>query len=204
MGDGLRLARADTLGELLVRIWLSSPGPTSEALLSPEIAERAATGWRGDRVAVYLPAAQAAASEAHVPPPVVSAEASAAADGGVSPTAAAAGGAALAWLTQWDSDADAADFLDRVAPRLAALAGADGTPATDAVDCPASPAVWRARAGDSIFAVERRGTLVALLLGAPEAALPSLGTMLDALSPRSGDRSRRPRPVKRERDRDTR
>jgi len=210
MGEGLRLARADTLGELLVRIWLSSPGPTSEAPLSPAIAERAATGWRGDRVAIYLPIGLASASAPRAPPPLAIAEASGGADGGVTPPAPNAGGVALAWLTQWDSDADAADFLDGVEPRLAALAaseggvGAEGTPTTDPIARPARPAVWRSRAGDSIFAVERRGALVALLLGAPPAALPSLGTMLDALSPRPGDRSRRPRPVKRDRDRDSR
>jgi len=48
-----------------------------------------------------------------------------------------------------------------------------------------------------VFGVQRRGTAVALLLGAPEAAVPSLGTMLDVLFPKRGDRSRRAKPAKR-------
>ena len=189
MGEGLRLARADTLGELLVRIWLAAPGPgvAADPLLAPEVAERAATGWRGDRVGIYVPVTPDA-------PPAL------AADGGA--PAPARSGAALAWITAWESDADADDFLQNAAPRLAALAaGAEsevGLP-IDASEHPAAGrgAIWRERAGEPVFAVERRGTFVALLLGAPEAAVPSLGTMLDATSPRRGDRTRRARPTKR-------
>ena len=73
MGDGLRLARADTLGELVLRVWLAAPGPglAADPLLTRETAERAATGWRGDRVAIYLPAA------ADAPPPASSPDAGA-------------------------------------------------------------------------------------------------------------------------------
>lgn len=184
MGDGLRLARADTLGELLVRIWLAAPGPglAADPLLSPGVAERAATGWRGDRVAIYVPVT----ADAPAPP---------AADGGV--PAPVRGGPALAWLTAWESDADADDFLQSAAPRLAALAAGTESEIAVPIDTSDRPGVWRERAGDSVFAAQRRGVFVAVLLGAPEAAVPSLGAMLDVVSPRRGDRTRRARPTKR-------
>jgi len=184
MGDGLRLARADTLGELVLRVWLAAPGPglAADPLLPRETAERAASGWRGDRVAIYLPAA------ADAPPPVSTPDAGA--------PAPARSAAALAWLTTWESDGDADDFLHSVAPRLAALAaGGELEVALPVVTD--HPIVWRERGGDTVFGVQRRGTAVALLLGAPEAAVPSLGTMLDVLFPKRGDRSRRAKPAKR-------
>ncbi len=203
MGDGLRLARADTLGELLIRIWLSSPGPVSAPWLSPEVAERAATGWRGDRIGIYLPTASDRPAPATAPALAPSVGVGVGV-GGVAvddaTAAPASPGATLAWITVWDSDADADDFLQTVAPLVAALASpaAAGDEALAAVDAIDHPAVWRQPTGDSVFAVERRAAAVALLLGAPEAALPSLGTMLDTVSPRPG--TRRPRPAKRERD----
>ena len=185
MGDGLRLARADTLGELVLRLWLAAPGPglAADPLLTRETAERAAAGWRGDRVGMYLPAAAdapppATTPDAAAPPPVRSA-------------------AALAWLTTWESDGDADDFLQSVAPRLAALAAGGEFEVALPIETAERPAVWRERAGDTVFAVQRRGTAVALLLGAPETAVPSLGTMLDVLSAKRGDRSRRAKPAKR-------
>jgi hypothetical protein len=51
--------------------------------------------------------------------------------------------------------------------------------------------VWHARADDTIYAAARRGARVALLLGAPAAALPSLAAMLD------GDGRRPAGPVRR-------
>ena len=110
MGDGLRLARADTLGELVLRIWLAAPGPglAADPLLTPETAERAATGWRGNRVAIYVPAAADAPPAPSVPDAGTQAQ--------VRTTAA------LGWLTAWESEGDADDFLQSVAPRLAALA----------------------------------------------------------------------------------
>ena len=185
MGDGLRLARADTLGELLLRIWLAAPGPglAADPLLTPETAERAATGWRGDRVAIYVPAAADAPPAPAVP------------DGGT--PAPARTGAALAWLTTWESDGDADDFLQSVAPRLAALAAGGESELAFPLDTADRPMVWHERTGDSVFAIQRRGTAVALLLGAPETATPSLGTMLDVLSPKRGDRARRAKPAKR-------
>jgi len=185
MGDGLRLARADTLGELVLRVWLAAPGPglAADPLLTRDTAERAATGWRGDRVAIYLPAA------ADAPPPAATPDAGA-------PASPVRSAAALAWLTTWESDGDADDFLQSVAPRLAALAaGGELEVALPVVTD--HPIVWRERGGDTVFGVQRRGTAVALLLGAPEAAVPSLGTMLDVLSPKRGDRTRRPKPAKR-------
>ncbi len=184
MGDGLRLARADTLGELLLRIWLAAPGPglAADPLLTPETAERAATGWRGDRVAIYVPAAADAPPSPSVP------------DAGMPPPARTI--AALAWLTAWESDGDADDFLQSVAPRLAALAAGGESEIAVPLETVDRPMVWRERTGDSVFAIQRRGTSVALLLGAPETATPSLGTMLDVLSPKR-DRSRRAKPAKR-------
>jgi hypothetical protein len=185
MGDGLRLVRADTLGELVLRVWLAAPGPglAADPLLTRETAERAATGWRGDRVAIYLPAAADAPPPASLP------------DAGAPPPARAA--AALALLTTWESDGDADDFLQSVAPRLAALAAGGELELALPIDASERPAVWRERGGDTVFGVQRRGTAVALLLGAPEAAIPSLGTMLDVLSPKRGDRSRRAKPARR-------
>jgi len=132
-----------------------------------------------------------------LPPPAGPGDAGAPEAGG----AGAGPAAALAWLTAWDSDADADDFLQTAAPRLAALAAASAGAAAAAgladsvVDTSERPAAWRAAADDAIYAIERRGTLVALLLGAPAAALPSLTTMLDGAGPRRGreDRARRAR-----------
>ena len=169
MGDGWRWARAETFGELLLRVWLSS--------------ERAAAGWRGDRMAIYLPAIPPA-------PPGGDVAGAGGGDAGSSEAGGAGAGAALAWLTAWDGEADADDFLQAVVPRLAALAAGGAAPEPGApADTSGQPVVWHARADDTIYAAARRGALVALLLGAPPAALPSLATMLDG--PRPGAPSRR-------------
>jgi hypothetical protein len=208
-GTGFRLARTDTLGEVVVRSWLASTGPppSARAGAPAEIADRAATGWRGDRIAVYLPAAadQIAGADGGVVTPPLAGTATG------TPTPTPTGTlttpptplpmprAALAWLTAWDSDADADDFLQNAAGRLAALAAAGGAAEVarpiDAVD---RPVVWRERTRDAVFAVERRGALVALLLGAPEAAVPSLGAILDASSPARLERLRRSRATRRD------
>ncbi|HET6146911.1 MAG TPA: hypothetical protein VFH68_05225 [Polyangia bacterium] len=168
MGDGWRWARAETFGELLIRVWLSS--------------ERAAAGWRGDRMAIYLSAVVA-------PPAGGGVGGAGGGDAGVPEAGAAGAGAALAWLTVWDGDADADDFLQAVVPRLAALAAGGAAPEPSGpADTSGQPAVWRARADDTIYAAARRGALVALLLGAPPAALPSLATMLDGPRPGGGPR----------------
>jgi hypothetical protein len=80
---------SDVLGELVARTWLSTA-------LAPDVAARAAAGWGGDRVAVYI------AAPAIRP------------DGGVS-----AERDALAWLTIWDDGGEADDF----ARAAAAVAG---------------------------------------------------------------------------------
>ena len=134
---GHRLAGADTLGELTIRLWLGRS-------TSPQVAERAAEGWAGDRVAAYVPES----------PP--------------SRTTPAA--AALAWLTIWDSPADAEDFAVTTADILATMAGAP--PNEDP-----SQTVFRDAEG-RLFALSRRADRVALLLGAPATALPALDQML--------------------------
>jgi hypothetical protein len=93
-----RPAATAVLGELVVRTWLA-------AALPPEIAERAAAGWGGDRAALYE------ASEA--PPP--------GADGGADPTPPKP---ALAWLTVWDDGAEADDFARAAAAAVKPGAGA--------------------------------------------------------------------------------
>jgi hypothetical protein len=70
----------DVLGELVIRAWLATS-------VSPELAERAATGWAGDRAALYRPTP----------------------DGG-------AADAVLLWLTLWDDPADADDFARAATP----------------------------------------------------------------------------------------
>jgi hypothetical protein len=146
-----KVARADTLGEVVMRAWLAGAAPS-------EIAARAAAGWRGDRVVVYLPAAGDARDLRAV----------------------------LAWLTVWDSGADAADFEDAAVARLAVLAAGAGDIPDAAAAPPEPPAAGRAavleepRTG-AAFAAQRRGTRVALLVGAPAAAVaPSLAVMLEA------------------------
>jgi hypothetical protein len=74
---------SDVLGELVMRAWL-------ETVLPAEIAARAASGWGGDRAALYKPVV--------VGP-----------DGGV-PAPGSTALPALAWLTVWDDRGEADDF----------------------------------------------------------------------------------------------
>jgi hypothetical protein len=149
LAAGYQAARADTLGELVVRVWLA-------AVASPEVAERAAAGWRGDRMTVYLP---------------------------VSSPGQAQRGAALAWLTAWDSEADADDFLQVAGARLAELADerVAGEPGLAQALAPHDqPTVFREAGTRLAFAIQRRRATVALLLGVPTAAAaPSLAAMLN-------------------------
>jgi hypothetical protein len=78
----------DVLGELGVRAWLETAVP-------PELAARAATGWGGDRVAIYTRAAARVDGGADAPAP-------------------------LLWLTVWDDSAEAADFAEAARAALAA------------------------------------------------------------------------------------
>jgi hypothetical protein len=166
LGDGYQVARTDTLGELMVRLWLSSQGDAGARSDPPagiprDLAERAAAGWRGDRIAVYLPAA---AEQSVV----------------------------LAWLTAWESTADADDFLQVASRRLAALATAENVPGLPAAPAPPlaadRPAVFTDRSSGAAFAIQRRSQWVALVLGAPEAAArPALTAMLEGRQ--AGERS---------------
>jgi hypothetical protein len=76
------------LGELGIRTWLAKS-------VSPELAERAATGWGGDRAGIYPPRPAATPDGGAAGPPP---------------------DPALAWLTIWDDPADADDFARAAAP----------------------------------------------------------------------------------------
>jgi hypothetical protein len=146
-----RTAFADTLGELGVRAFL-------RRAVDDYRAERAATGWGGDRAILYR---QEGAGDAGVPADFV------------------------AWVTTWDGPTDAQDFAEQASVALAALAGAPleqvVTPSRRAArDAPAAPRRWRGLdAKGRLFALEERGGAVGMLVGAPveaEAILPKLMT----------------------------
>jgi len=241
-GLGGAPARVDTLGEYFIRVWL-------QPAAAPVVAERAATGWRGDRIAIYDrpgtlggfpdPPAKDSARPAELRPrdrpgtlggfPDPPARDSArpaelrprdrpgTLGGFPDPPAKGApridaGAAALAWLTEWDSQADADDFLrvagtrlDQLAREPAAPAGeADaGTAGSTAVPAAAEAAaaipaadgeiVARQAGSGLVFAAARRADRVALLLGAPDRALPALAAMLDDWRPPAARGDRRPR-----------
>jgi hypothetical protein len=83
-GIGPPLA-TDVMGELVIRTWLAIS-------VSPDLADRAATGWGGDRAAIYRPVS--------------------APDGGTLP----AGDPLVVWLTVWDDPAEADDFARAATP----------------------------------------------------------------------------------------
>jgi hypothetical protein len=83
-GAGAPLA-TDVMGELVIRTWLATS-------VSPELADRAATGWAGDRAAIYR---AASAPDA----------------GALTP-----GDGPLVWLTVWDDPAEADDFARAAGP----------------------------------------------------------------------------------------
>src|SRR5262249_28315064 len=78
----------------------------------------------------------------------------------------------VVWSTTWDDLTDAEDFARAAAPVLAALAGA----ATTEVD---DPHRFVARDAAGVFALAWRGSRVALLVGAPEAALAALDGLVE-------------------------
>ena len=148
-----RPTASDVLGELVVRTWLGSALP-------PEIADRAAAGWGGDRAGLYAPAPSAA-------------------DGG-----AAAPLAPLTWLTVWDDAAEADDFARAARQVLAQMTRASGespvsgsAATSDERDVFSSP--------DGTFALARKGDAVALLFASPEPVAPALAAMLEAAHPRA-------------------
>jgi hypothetical protein len=161
---------SDVLGELVVRTWL-------ESALPPEIAERAAAGWGGDRAGLYAPAPAESVT-----------------DGGTA--AAPAPGAPLAWLTVWDDAAEADDFARAARQVLAKMSKetsqtrGDSQIATDAAPTDERDVFATPRGS---FALGRKGDAVALLLAAPEPVAPALAAMLDAAHPRASRRAA-PRP----------
>jgi hypothetical protein len=168
---GLRPAGGDVLGELGIRTWLANA-------VSPEVAARAAAGWGGDRVELYVPAGVESAG----------------ADGGAPPPPA------LGWLTVWDDALDAEDFARAAAPVLAWLAhdGMGGEARSPAAPDEAGRVVLHAAKG--LYALAWRRDAVALLIGAPDDALSALGEMLDGwrrspAAPSSSRRRERERPA---------
>jgi hypothetical protein len=192
-------AATDVLGELVARTWLASALP-------PEIAERAAAGWGGDRAGSYARRPDAAPSGGGI------------ADGGADAAdadddrqrGADRDDAArpLAWLTIWDDAGEAEDFARAAAQVLAAQAagphptGAKTGTATGTTTDPTTGAKigtttgsgtlvqgGGTRAGErvvfpsatgAVYALDRRDAAVALLFAAPERALPALDQMLAA------------------------
>jgi hypothetical protein len=163
VGEAWREVTSDVLGELGVRTWLGIAAPR-------DLAERAAAGWGGDRAVLY---ALAAAVPRQAP--------DAGADAGTPPPPRSF----ALWSTVWDDVTDADDFARTAAPVLAALSG-DPSAAT-----PDDPDRVIARRADLVWALARRGPAVALLLGAPESALPALEELLPAVGP-----AKRKRPLR--------
>lgn len=139
------------------------------AAVPAEIAERAAAGWGGDRATLFV-ADQAASVDAGVP------------DGGVAPAAC------VLWTTVWDDVTDADDFA-RTAPRaLARLAGLEEAPSPD------EHGLTIMRGDGGIFALARKASAVALLVGGPATALPVLEGMLERAPPPARRKAARPQP----------
>jgi hypothetical protein len=152
-----RPAASEVVGELMVRTWLSSALPA-------EIAARAAAGWGGDRAGIYT------------------------ARPGTAPDGSAPPEHPLAWFTIWDDSGEAEDFA-RAARQVLAMqtaaapttaTGAQAAPTSPAPPSPAPPSDDRAvfSSADGLYAVERRGETVALLLGAPATATSALDEMI--------------------------
>ena len=143
LADAGRPAASDVLGEMVARAWLATA-------VSPEVAERAAAGWGGDRAGLYAP------------PPRP--------DGGPPATLGP-----VAWLTVWDDAGEADDFARAARTVLARLADADPDVSLD--DEPADErAVFASPAG--AYALGRTGEAVALLFAAPDPVEPALAEML--------------------------
>jgi hypothetical protein len=121
-----------------------------ERVADPYRAERAAAGWGGDR-ALLLRKTDPRDGEAGLPNTFV------------------------AWLTTWDDETDAADFATEATSALASLAGVPLL--EDRV------AVGRRRMKDArgrLFALERRGRTVGMLIAAPAAAGAALERLVSA------------------------
>lgn len=153
---GWRIAFADTLGELGTRVFL-------EGGVDGYRAERAATGWGGDRV-LWLQSVARARKRAD--------------------TGAENEGFA-AWITTWDDESDADDFAAEAAVALAALARVpppEGRP----------PAGGFRVENDRgrVYALQRRQRAVALVFGAPAGSGALLAELTAAASRGRGARSR--------------
>ena len=150
---------SDTLGELGVRAFL-------QRAVGDYKAQRAATGWGGDRVRLQRgpPAGEAAAVEY------------------------------VTWVTTWDEASDAQDFAEQAGQTLALLAGGrltEVTPRRRAPPGPRDARRWRtADARGRIFALEWQGRAVTLLLGAPSSAERSLPALTAAATRRGRPTSR--------------
>jgi hypothetical protein len=148
LGPRLTPAAVDVVGELGVRAWLAKA-------VSPEVAERAAAGWGGDRAVLYVPP-PAAAGAPEAPP-----------------DAGPPSEPALAWLTVWDDPVDAEDFARNAPTVLARLAGEPQPVPLDEH----GRSVLRAASG--LYALAWRHDAVAVLIAAPDGAEGALGEMLD-------------------------
>jgi hypothetical protein len=152
---------SDTLGELGARAFL-------ERAVGPYRAERAATGWGGDRVRLIR------GQEG---------------EDGVAPEFAA-------WLTTWDGASDAQDFAEQAGLALASLAGAPLAEVGDARrrhprGGAREPKRWRCiSAAGRAFDVEWREAAVVILVGAPPDAERALPALVAAATARRRGRSR--------------
>jgi hypothetical protein len=167
LGEDWRAAGSDVLGELGVRTWL-------EATASADVAARAAQGWGGDRATLFVPV--------FVP---VLGPGSGSTDADAAPPA----GPFAVWLTTWDDPSDAEDFARTATAALAQLAHEPEAPLDDAGRSVVVGA-------DGVFALARRGSVVALLVGAPESALPALDELLPAPAKRPAARTKVTTPAK--------
>jgi len=117
-GYGRPMATA-VLGELVIRSWLAETLP-------PEIAERAAAGWGGDRAALYGPSSTDEPGRS-------------APDGGAEPDGLEP---PLVWLTVWDDASEAEDFVRAAAASgVGALARRDDAVAVVLGEVDDAPAV---------------------------------------------------------------
>jgi hypothetical protein len=170
-----RPTASDVLGELVVRTWLARALP-------PELAERAAEGWGGDRAALY------ARPRDREGPGTPDAGAHAPDAGARGPDARTPGPAPapLLWLTVWDDDVEAADFARAATAALAKLVHAAA---------PASPGerTLFVTAPGMNAGVLRRADVVALFLDVPDPALAATEPIVAAAG-------RAPVPTKRSRE----
>jgi len=148
---------SDTLGELGARVFLQRAAGDYKA-------ERAASGWGGDRARLQRAPGTA--------PDDVASE-------------------YVVWVTTWDEISDAQDFVEQATAALGALAGAplvDATPRRRGRPAPRDTARWRATdARGRVFALDWQGRAVTLLLAGPSSAESTL-TPLTTAAARRGRR----------------